>query len=535
MKLLDRLRAVSMGRPHPLEYTPCCAIWMKFTAVWETILVCLTPIGFVGWYILVLHLALPEEASILYLTHTLITVTFLFIFVSYAARRLFPNHNVPSSSNMLFLVAGSTLSIASLAAMLSLRNAVMHRMTLELLDGKTRNVNQRLAEFTGFVLSLAYVSVTTGRWINSILERLHAQNQLGQHQDESSALTEVYQQELLQIRSARYGLSHKGQRKRVSSPTRAMCQHSPFIYHPRKKLPKGKALPQPDHEREERRAFPYFLRCSCCIDAAPIHVADVEPTTGGRYSSGREQHEDWNINRTSFLQKPPTCHLGGFPVGDSLDLHRLCSVCKNLCASSRILNFLGQSSFCHHFRLQLRDVENLVHHDTPQTLRQAVEHGCHLCTLFWNCMNEDQQRVLLEGDHKIQLELENELDLARGRHDEVDIRRRYQARRCVTIVVESLAVHPLDKPDLPTDFSMALKHSLLVTPYAQLIPHFGNMKRPRRWKKSIRDFEHIAYDGESEFTNPIYVVPAIPAGRSLINLTLIGGKIDVLLQIQKVL
>lgn len=534
MMLLDRLRTLTVSRPHHLEYTACCANLVKYMVVSETLCGYQIFIWLIGWYGLASSLVLPEGRPLLYRSHISLTVTYLFILAPHILRRLFPNNEVSASNNILLLGCASALSAASLIATGSLYHHVEYWVASHHSKDREWYAKKFLLLMLVLPLAIFYVMVTSFKWVRLVVQRLHMRNYLGHHQDEKTSLAMVYQRELLKMRFLRYGKWQEDEKKKVrQAPVNtSRKQPSGFVYHSRERLPRGTALPQDQFEKLQRNTFPYFLRCGCCVDLASILPDDLEVGTQARSNLSPALHSEWHSTRDEFLQRPTVSHLCGLPSDTVPRLHRLCSKCKKLCVTSQILRFEGQSNFRHKFRLRLRDLEVFVHWETAGLMFQNAQSGCHLCTLFWNSMNDEQQQILLRGDRKLELDLQRELEFAHNAIERADIRRQFLAQRSITIVVESLAIDSADKPDLPIDFNMASKHSLQVTPYAQLIPHFGALKRPRRWIRTVRGFEHILYEGESEFADPIYIIPAKLEGTLFPVITPFSAELDARLQLQ---
>lgn len=102
-------------------------------------------------------------------------------------------------------------------------------------------------------------------------------------------------------------------------------------------------------------------------------------------------------------------------------------------------------------------------------LQRRSELGCHLCTLIWSSMSEEQQGELMSQDQRLVVELEGAL--ANLREVEASIIKR---KRAVRIKIQS----PWAQRQWTSPWRS--RHSFDAL---RLIPHFGEQQLARRWMK----------------------------------------------------
>jgi hypothetical protein len=113
--------------------------------------------------------------------------------------------------------------------------------------------------------------------------------------------------------------------------------------------------------------------------------------------------------------------------------------------------------------------ETFEHCLSAVELQRQSDQGCHLCSLMWNSMSEEQQGELLSQDERLALELE--AALANLQEDKANIVKR---KRAVRVKIQS--------PWAQTQWMSPWK-SRHTFDALRLIPHFGEQQLARRWMK----------------------------------------------------
>jgi len=282
------------------------------------------------------------------------------------------------------------------------------------------------------------------------------------------------------------------------------------IYFPGEKALSGRPLrcSRPLVRANEALLSPEFLRCSCCIDDSSLSYPASSP-------QNEETNDDFPVHlryrsdiRSEFLARPVWQHLSPLyseDIPSTFKPHSLCNLCLWISCTSNIIQSRESHNPLRHFGLYIRERESFEHYASSQELFESVQNGCHLCTLIWTSMSPAQSTALLVADTTLQAQQEQALSTARDDKAIKAIRKDYHARRRLRLVVESFNSHVP-----PVDSQVKLAHSLGPgRGAAQIVPHFGGYKRPRRWMHAIRDFErHLLLEpGESAFAPPILVLP----------------------------
>lgn len=303
------------------------------------------------------------------------------------------------------------------------------------------------------------------------------------------------------IRMARYGGLTS-----ISDSQRSHEVGDSCIYFPRDKLLVGRSLSRPLIETNESQLFPQFLRCSCCIDSSSYPVSTEY---GNEQNDGyipRHLESRSNI-RFEFLARVGWQHLSlssDRVTPAAFTPHSLCNICRCICCASNIIQSRDSFNPLRHFGLYIRERELFEHYPTPLELSESVKNGCHLCTLIWTSMSPAQRMSLLAADATLQIQREQALAIAVEQDERNAIEKRYHRRRRIRLLIE-----PIDGDIPPTDSQVRRAHSLEPRKgAAQIVPHFGRFKRPRRWMPGIRDFEShmLVEQGESEFAPPILIL-----------------------------
>jgi len=248
--------------------------------------------------------------------------------------------------------------------------------------------------------------------------------------------------------------------------------YSKFIYTPRESLAEGhqllSAMPkQTVEEQQEEKLFPGFLRCGCCLDAS---VAKFPNSTEHDLES--PHFSDWDHERNEFLRNVPIGPIYKFSPGEKLpyNAHHLCSTCKLTCSqiSWRSMAASGKTEERKKRLYPKQLYLSLKHYDTPALLRDSSR-ICHLCALFWGCLNIDQQNALLRGDQTLSEKIQS---------NDPEAAQKIDSRRFIRIVVIDDVI----------------------------VPHFGGFKRPRRWEPFIRGYKNLRMDIGGEFANPVSIM-----------------------------
>ncbi|KAI3320528.1 heterokaryon incompatibility protein-domain-containing protein [Xylariaceae sp. AK1471] len=284
------------------------------------------------------------------------------------------------------------------------------------------------------------------------------------------------------------------------------------VYFPTNKLLVEESLNRPLTETNEPQLLPQFIRCSCCID----DLSSLYPVPSRH---GNEENNDYfpphlrnrSSIRSEFLTHPGWQHISpnsNERAPTAFKPHSLCNICLWICCSSRFVQSRDPFNPLRHFGLHIRERECFEHYPTPRELYASASNGCHLCTLIWTSLSPTQRVSLLAADIALQTRQERDLAKAQENHERRAIQKEYHCHRRVRVVIE-----PFDGDVAPVDSQVKSVHSLEPGKgSAQIIPHFGRYKRPRRWMCGIRDFkDHLLVEqGESEFAPPILILQSPP-------------------------
>lgn len=112
---------------------------------------------------------------------------------------------------------------------------------------------------------------------------------------------------------------------------------------------------------------------------------------------------------------------------------------------------------------------------------------CHLCTLIWTSINDEQQTKLLSESEELRLQLERD-ELAAGDCQErlEELRRRFHTERAVVIKIQS--------PSSQSRWAKAWSSKQFGKQSLQLIPHFGDRMLAQRWMKARQAVRAISSD-----------------------------------------
>jgi len=252
---------------------------------------------------------------------------------------------------------------------------------------------------------------------------------------------------------------------------------------------------------------PYFSRCYCCLGSDP------PPATSSSLQVNSPPNEDtellnrqsqWQDQRELFLRQPPQGHPLIIPrpleadgitrLGKEIEPHYLCEKCTFMAQNSDLIEL--QSGWNMHtyrkllsqaFKREAFVEECFEHWPTPSEMEfQVKKMGCHLCTMVWNTMSEEQQQELLARDSLLEQEL-NEL-LSNEHHDQVQlegIREYYHKQRCIQMKIRSPWAH--------REWAGAWKsrHSRRSL---RLVPHLGGKRVAQRWMEQKLAWRAISLD-----------------------------------------
>ena len=255
-------------------------------------------------------------------------------------------------------------------------------------------------------------------------------------------------------------------------PTSQTKSSRPYTYTLPRYSRKGRSLPMPNFEREERELFPGFIRCQCCV---------TNSQAMDKRQSDPDRVKKWCKERENWLRRSPLSNLK--KIGQLVDVtpHNLCHKCQTVCSGSLILNQALQPRrtivpytwwLAWKFGLKPEIKEEFEHWPTPMDLVHSVHSGCHLCALIWDQMNPEQQQVLLAGDVQVVAEMEDTLALSNAETQDF-IRNQYHQRRCIQVHVQKTA--------------FSAQSSINLT------PHFGGTKVPRNWDTVIRGTQNASF------------------------------------------
>ena len=275
-------------------------------------------------------------------------------------------------------------------------------------------------------------------------------------------------------------------------------------YFPNDKVPTGRSLSRPKVESDEAELFHHFLRCSCCIDNMSSDHAFAEYDHERNSSSTPAHLKSRSDARFEFLTRPGWQHLPQEYSQETFKAHSLCALCQNICCTSNIIQSRDSFNPSRHFGLFIREREQFEHYATPQQLSESVKRGCHLCTLIWASMSPGQHTSLLTADATLEAQRDQLLAITPNADERRTTENEYDGRRRIRLFVETF-----DRDITPLDSQIRRSHSLEVGKgAAQIVPHFGRFKRPRRWMSGIRNFQNqmLVEQGEAEFAAPILIL-----------------------------
>lgn len=262
------------------------------------------------------------------------------------------------------------------------------------------------------------------------------------------------------------------------------------------RLPNGQTLPTPDHEQEERRLFPRFLRCDCCLDDDAMVVAPA-PSKDEEENRGAWKNEsDWFTKRDEFIQQLASTSQ------PQPNLHNICGLCAAIFSASDILRHRSwRRLLSAYFSTSPRVFESFQHHLNPLALKESAE-SCHCCHMIWKSLSPEQQLILLNGDKKI-------CTLARTQGGWNVPESNYSRRRRIRLIIRKGGRSNLTQAINPA-FRSKSRKSLFSEFWTEerdiwIIPHFGGMKRPQRWYNGVVAANANAIATYDEYVDPFLV------------------------------
>ncbi|KXX73279.1 hypothetical protein MMYC01_210630 [Madurella mycetomatis] len=146
-----------------------------------------------------------------------------------------------------------------------------------------------------------------------------------------------------------------------------------------------------------------FARCYCCLA-----TDDISPLIAEQMS---RDWVDWKVQRSAFLNKPPTGHPD-FPYfylqpSDRRPIHQLCENCEAICCTSSLLQLQTAPNgrlFWTYLRLAFRAnplvEETFELAPSVDKFLDTVE-SCHLCGLVWGGLSREQKDQLKARDEDL--------------------------------------------------------------------------------------------------------------------------------------
>lgn len=266
--------------------------------------------------------------------------------------------------------------------------------------------------------------------------------------------------------------------------------------------------PRPANRRSlsNNSETPHFSRCYCCLDSDP------RPVTSSSLQATSSSDEDtellskqsqWQDQRELFLQQPPQGHPSIIPrpldaagiarLGNEFKPHYLCEKCNFMARNSFLIELQSGWTFSTYrkflsraFKHEAFVEECFEHWPTPSDMEFQVKVGCHLCTMVWNTMSEEQQQELLSQDSVLEQEL-HELSSSKmyDQSQLQEIQILYHQQRCIRMKIRSPSAHKAWAG------AWKSRHSYQSL---RLIPHFGENKVAQRWMEQKLACRAISLD-----------------------------------------
>lgn len=251
---------------------------------------------------------------------------------------------------------------------------------------------------------------------------------------------------------------------------------------------------------------PHFSRCYCCLDSdpRPVTLSSLQATSSPDEDTElRSKQSQWQDQRELFLQQPPQGHPSIIPrpldaagianLGKEFEPHYLCEKCNLMARNSFLIELQSGWTFSTYRKLLSRAFkreafveECFEHWPTPSDMEFQVKVGCHLCTMVWNTMSEEQQQELLSQDSVLEREL-HELSSSKiyDQSQLQEIQSLYHQQRCIRMKIRSPSAHEAWAG------AWRSRHS---SQSLRLIPHFGGNKVAQRWMEQKLACRAISLD-----------------------------------------
>ena len=250
-----------------------------------------------------------------------------------------------------------------------------------------------------------------------------------------------------------------------------------FLYEPPHMIARGTSLLCPPSEVKEKQMFPGFVRCTCCVSSSEIPKLEVTKTdsaiilgsTSLSWKAKRRRRK-----REAFLLSPITSPAQEFAAEVAqLDSrpHAICARCEKVCNSS---TFLKRKHWATQGAFKIDNSERFALWNTPSELADSAANGCHLCTLVWASLNQEQQETLIRADEVVQQEMDRMMpDVSSDEQQLSRVREEFRSRRLIWL---RLRLVELVSETHPPPFRR------------EIIPHFGGFKVPRLWLQAVRGY-----------------------------------------------
>lgn len=285
-----------------------------------------------------------------------------------------------------------------------------------------------------------------------------------------------------------------------------------FWYHPLVMVNDQEHPPQPGKRSSvsNNSETSHFSRCYCCLDSDSALV--TSPSLQATPSSDEDtellsKQSQWQDQRDLFLGLPPQGHPSIIPrpleaagiirLGNEFKPHYLCEKCSFMARNSFLIELQSGWTFPTYCKFLSRALkrepfveECFEHWPTPSDMEFQVKAGCHLCTMVWNTMSEEQQQELLTQDSALKQKLHEPSSSEIGDQSQLrEIQDRYRQQR-IRMKIRSPSAHKAWADAWKSRHS----HQSL-----RLIPHFGGNKVAKRWMEQKLVSRAISLDDDPVF------------------------------------
>lgn len=250
-----------------------------------------------------------------------------------------------------------------------------------------------------------------------------------------------------------------------------------FLYEPPHLLAQGTSLPCPQDQMKEKQMFPGFVRCTCCVSASELPKPEVirtGPSVSLGYTFLSWKAKRRRSKREAFIRSPvnsPAQEFAAEVAQLNFPPHGICSRCQNVCNHSKLLErkfWATQGAF------KVDNSELFALWNTPSELAQSAGNSCHLCTLIWTSLNQEQQETLVRSDKIVQQEMEEMIRYIGSDERRLSrLREQFRRRRLIWLRLRLVE-------EVTDAFPRPLRR--------EIIPHFGCFKVPRLWLSAVRGY-----------------------------------------------